>query len=208
MWKHSSISINRENVSWWYWVIDRKHPVQAHECNTFGITIKLHSRATLCGKMASGSCTCFGCSACIQADKECGFTSLRCRAAVEPNSKCYPEVYPPPCPRPPPASGRSCSIPAGPCLFISSRAVMINEALNTSSLSPGPGEPHSWVNRPSRCSTPLPWSWPWGGLTGKTLVPPPPQVETHEICQLCRCSYQTCHSRPLWQIQQIQQKVT
>lgn len=44
---------------------------------------------------------------------------------------------------PPPISGRSCSIPAGPCLFISSEAAMINEALNTSSLSPGPGEPHS-----------------------------------------------------------------
>ncbi|KAK9530055.1 hypothetical protein VZT92_011588 [Zoarces viviparus] len=43
----------------------------------------------------------------------------------------------------PPTSGRSCSIPAGPCLFISSEAAMINEALNTSSLSPGPGEPHS-----------------------------------------------------------------
>lgn len=43
----------------------------------------------------------------------------------------------------PPISGRSCSIPAGPCLFISSEAAMINEALNTSSLSPGPGEPHS-----------------------------------------------------------------
>lgn len=43
----------------------------------------------------------------------------------------------------PPNSGRSCSIPAGPCLFISSEAAMINEALNTSSLSLGPQEPHS-----------------------------------------------------------------
>lgn len=66
----------------------------------------------------------------------------------------------------PHTGSRSCSIPAGPCLFISSEAAMINEALNTSSLSPGPGEPHSWVNRPSRCSTLLPRSWVWGGSTG------------------------------------------
>lgn len=91
----------------------------------------------------------------------------------------WPSTYPPT------ISGRSCSIPAGPCLFISSEAAMINEALNTSSLSPGPGEPHSWVNRPSRCSTPLPRSWALGGSTGN---PPhhhhhPLQVETHDICQ-------------------------
>lgn len=79
----------------------------------------------------------------------------------------------------PPVSGGSCSIPAGPCLFISSEAAMINEALNTSSLSPGPGEPHSWVNRPGRRPTPQPRSWAWGGSTGNPL----PQVETHEICQ-------------------------
>lgn len=55
---------------------------------------------------------------------------------------CTPSTSPLLCPFPP-FSGRSCSIPAGPCLFISSEAAMINEALNTSSLSPGPGEPHS-----------------------------------------------------------------
>lgn len=78
----------------------------------------------------------------------------------------------------PPIGSRRCSIPAGPCLFISSEAAMINEALNTSSLSPGPGEPHSWVNRPSRCSTLLPQSWAWGGSTGYPVL----QVATHEIC--------------------------
>lgn len=44
-------------------------------------------------------------------------------------------------PPPPPSAPGARSIPAGPCLFISSEAAMINEALNTSSLSPGPGEP-------------------------------------------------------------------
>lgn len=43
----------------------------------------------------------------------------------------------------PTSGGGSCSIPAGPCLFISSEVLMINEALNTSSISLGPGEPHS-----------------------------------------------------------------
>lgn len=41
----------------------------------------------------------------------------------------------------PTSGGRSCSIPAGPGLFISSEVAMINEALNTSSVSLGPGEP-------------------------------------------------------------------
>lgn len=81
----------------------------------------------------------------------------------------------------PPISGRSCSIPAGPCLFISSEMAMINETLNTSSLSPGPGEPHSWVNKPSRCSTMQPQPLVWGGPTGNSLK----QVATHEICQIC-----------------------
>lgn len=53
----------------------------------------------------------------------------------------------PPLLRPPPALSdgelRAAS-PAGLCLFISSEAAMINEALNTSSLfSLGPGEAHS-----------------------------------------------------------------
>lgn len=94
--------------------------------------------------------------------------------------------------RPPPISGRSCSIPAGPGLFISSEAAMINEALNTSSLSPGPGEPHSWVNKPSRCSTPLPWSWALGGLTGNPRPPPPTAGRNSRDLSglLQRCSYQ------------------
>lgn len=119
---------------------------------------------------------------------------LVCESTVSSSTPPRPCTYPPPQlllslhavhrSRPPPISGRSCSIPAGPGLFISSEAAMINEALNTSSLSPGPGEPHSWVNKPSRCSTPLPWSWALGGLTGNPPSPPPPlQVETHEICQ-------------------------
>lgn len=100
----------------------------------------------------------------------------------------------PPCralSRPPPISGRSCSIPAGPGLFISSEAAMINEALNTSSLSPGPGEPHSWVNKPSRCSTPLPWSWALGGLTGNPPDPPTAGRNSRDLSgPLHRCSYQ------------------
>lgn len=81
----------------------------------------------------------------------------------------------------PPISGRSCSIPAGPCLFISSEMAMINETLNTSSLSPGPGVLHSWVNKPSRCSTMRPQPLVWGGPTGNSLK----QVATHKICQIC-----------------------
>lgn len=83
----------------------------------------------------------------------------------------------------PPAGGRSCSIPAGPALFISSQAAMINEALNTSSLSPGPAEPHSWVNRPELLFHPaaviLDLRWADGGTT-----PPLLQVDVREIRQL------------------------
>lgn len=126
---------------------------RAHDHPTPAWAVPLNG--PLWGKTTPGSCTCYGCSACIRPDLECGFTSPRSRADVDPGSKCYgvsPWCAGPPRPlpdhAPPPAGGRSCSIPAGPALFISSQAAMINEALNTSSLSPGPAEPHSWVNRP------------------------------------------------------------
>lgn len=170
--------------------------------------------------MTPGSCTCSGCLACIRPDEECGFTGPCSHADVEPKSKCYgvspgvrvhrlpclsppilaspapPPAYFPTCcaatPLPRPVAGAAAS-PAGPCLFISSEAAMINETLNTSSLFPGPGEPHSWVNRPGRGSTPPQQSRAWVRSAGN----PPSLPSNHpttgrnsrdlsELC--CWCS--------------------
>lgn len=72
----------------------------------------------------------------------------------------------------PQTSDRGCSIPAGPCLFISSETAMINETLNTSSLSPGPGEPHSWVNSPASVLPRRPRSWALSHLDGEPRFHP------------------------------------
>lgn len=67
---------------------------------------------------------------------------------------------------PPPAAGRSCSIPAGPGLFISSEVLMINETLNTSSVSLGPGEPPQLSKQaPAAALQSRHWAWSAGELT-------------------------------------------
>lgn len=111
-----------------------------------GIAFKTHSDTTLSQEMSSGSCTCFGR---IRPDKECRFTSPCGRADVEPKSKCYgvspgvrvhrllsSSTLPPP----PSVAGAAASLLGLACLSLPKQP-MINEALNTSSLSSGPGEP-------------------------------------------------------------------
>lgn len=109
----------------------------------------------------------------------CKFTVSSLRPLLSTRLLAFHAVYLTSAPSLPCTSGRSCSIPAGPCLFISSEVVMINEALNTSCISPGPREPNSWVNRPSLCASVL-------SRAGSAKGSPPVQVTSHELpSKLC-----------------------
>lgn len=120
-------------------------PPRARDRPTAGLAVPLNVRAPRVRALAPGAPSASG---------QTRYVDLQARVAAQmwPEQQVFWRFPPwragPPRPLadhapPPHAGGRSCSIPAGPALFISSQAAMINEALNTSSPSPGPAEPHS-----------------------------------------------------------------